>query len=174
MNNAIQLLKEQAVEKRDQVIDAAKKEYNETLQKINELDSRLTGDKTIIRPSKPTLTRRIFENLPNDRAFSQSDVAGILDAFSERKYAKSSINMTISRMLKAGDIKRVRYSKAGKPALYALPDVEVEEEKTMIQWAQEVEGWRTMEPVEIMVEMVENGYELPAACLLYTSPSPRD
>ena len=68
--------------------------------------------------------------------------------------------MTISRMLKAGDIKRVQFAKHDKPALYALPDVEVETEKTMLQWAQQVDGWETMEPVELMVKMTEIGYEM--------------
>jgi len=142
--------------------EAAKKEYNETIRKIGEISSRLTGNKVrqSSRRSKPTLVDLIFDNLPDDRAFTQCDVAGILDAHSERKYAKSSINMTISRMLKAGDIKRVQYATKDKPAMYALPQVNVECEKTMIQWAQQVNGWETMEPVELMVKMTEIGYEM--------------
>ena len=162
MSNPIQQLKQQAVSKRDKAIAAAKEEYNKTLQLISEIDSRLIGkrERKNSRTGKPTLIQMIFENLPDDRAFSQSDVAGILDAHSERKYAKNSINMTISRMLKAGDIKRVQFAKHDKPALYALPDVEVETEKTMLQWAQQVDGWETMEPVELMVKMTEIGYQM--------------
>ena len=68
--------------------------------------------------------------------------------------------MTLSRLLKAGDIKRVRYAKNGRSALFALPDVEVETEKTMLDWAKEVEGWQDLEPVELMVKMTENGYQM--------------
>ena len=162
MSNPIQQLKKQAIQKRDDAIEAAKQEYAETIQKIGELDSRLTGrrKRKSSRRSKPRLVDLIFDNLPDDRAFSQSDVAGILDAHSERKYAKNSINMTISRMLKAGDIKRVRFASNNKPALYALPHVNVECDKTMIQWAMEIPGWEDLKPVEIMVKMTENGYEM--------------
>ena len=68
--------------------------------------------------------------------------------------------MTLSRLLKAGDIKRVRYAKNGGSALFALPSVEVETEKTMLDWAKEVEGWQDLEPVELMVKMTENGYQM--------------
>ena len=63
-------------------------------------------------------------------------------------------------MHKAGDIKRVQFAKAGKPALYALPHVEIECEKTMLDWANEIDGWQDLKPVELMVRMVENGYEM--------------
>ena len=163
--NAIQQLKKEAVTKRDKAIESAKKEYNDTIQKINELDSRLTGKRVrkFSRENKPTLIQLIFDNLPDDRAFTQTDVAGILDAHSHRKYAKTSINMTISRMLKSGDIKRIRYAKNGKPALYALSHVDVEQEKTMLQWAKEIPDWQNIPPVELMVKMTENGYELESA-----------
>ena len=65
-------------------------------------------------------------------------------------------------MLKAGDIKRVQFAKAGKPALYALPHVEVVTEKTMLDSAMEFDGWQDLEPVELMVKMVEAGYEMDA------------
>ena len=68
--------------------------------------------------------------------------------------------MTISRLLKAGDIKRIQYARHGKKALYALPHVDVETEKTMLDWAMEIDGWQDLEPVELMVRMTEAGYEL--------------
>ena len=162
MSNPIQQLKKQAIQKRDDAIEPAKQEYAETIQKIGELDSRLTGrrKRKSSRRSKPRLVDLIFDNLPDDRAFTQTDVCGILAAHADKQYAQRSINMTISRMLKAGDIKRIRFAKHGKPALYALPNVDIEAERTMIDWAKEVDGWRTMKPVELMVRMTENGYEM--------------
>ena len=45
-------------------------------------------------------------------------------------------------------------------AVFALPDVQIPESKTMLDWAKDVEEWQGMPAVEIMVAMVENGYEL--------------
>ena len=50
-----------------------------------------------------------------------------------------------------------------KPALFAMPELDIECEKTMLDWAKEIEGWEDLEPVEIMVRMVENGYEMQVA-----------
>ena len=30
----------------------------------------------------------------------------------------------------------------------------------MIDWAKEIDGWKDMKPVELMVRMTENGYEM--------------
>lgn len=57
----------------------------------------------------------------------------------------------------------MRYAKNGKSALFALPDVQVETEKTMLDWAKEVEGWQDLQPVELMVKMTEAGYEMEVA-----------
>ena len=160
---AIQQLKQEAALKRDALIDAAKAEYNETIQKISEIETRLVGKQRRrgSRRDKIRLVDLIFDHLPNDRPFSFADVEGILEANSRgRNFAKSSINVTVNRMLKAGDIKRVRHSKPGQPALFALPDVQVSEAKTLVEWAMEIDGWKEMEPVELMVRMTENGYEL--------------
>ena len=163
MKTSIQNLRDAAAKKRDAAIKAAKAEYSETVQKIGELESRLSGQRRRkgSKRDRIRLVDIIYDNLPTDRPFSFADVVGILEANpNARTYAQSSINMTISRMLKAGDIKRVRFAKTGQEALFALPDVKVECEKTMLSWAKEVDGWREMEPVELMVRMTENGYEM--------------
>ena len=156
-------LRDAAAEKRDKRIKAAKSEYAETIKRIADIESRLKTKpkRRGARRNRIRLVDIIYDNLPNDRSFGFDDIKGIIDA-KGKSYAKSSINMTISRMLKAGDIKRVQYAKAGKPALYALPHVDVVVEKTMLDWAMEVDGWQDLEPVEIMVKMVEAGYEMDA------------
>jgi len=30
----------------------------------------------------------------------------------------------------------------------------------MLDWAKEIKGWKGMKPVELMVQMVESGYEM--------------
>lgn len=155
-------LREIAAKKRDDAIDRAKADYRAAIEQIAKLE-------TDLRPRQPRGTKKrkirlvdlIHDNLPTDRAFSFADVTGILESIpNARSYAKGSINMTISRLLKAGDIKRVRYAGHGKSALYALPDVNIDGEKTMLEWAREVDGWRDMDPVELMVKMTEAGYEM--------------
>ena len=165
MKTSIQNLRDAAAKKRDAAIKAAKAEYSETVQKIGELETRLSNGRKRrgAKRDRIRLVDIIYDNLPTDRPFSFADVVGILEASPNAKtYAQSSINMTISRMLKAGDIKRVRFAKTGQEALFALPDVKVECEKTMLDWAREVDGYQEMEPVELMVRMTENGYEMDA------------
>ena len=161
MNKSFQELRDIAAAKRDNLIKAAKAEYSETCKRIGELETRLRSKprRRGARSNRIRLVDVIYDNLPTDRAFGFADVEGIIEA-KGKSYAKSSINMTISRMLKAGDIKRVQFAKAGKPALYALPDVQIETQKTMIEWAKQVPEWQTMEPVELMVKMTEIGYEM--------------
>ena len=160
MNNYKQL-REVAAAKRDNLIKAAKAEYSETVKRIADLESRLRPKpkRRGARSNRIRLVDIIYDNLPTDRAFSFADVQGIIEA-KGKSYAKSSINMTISRMLKSGDIKRVQFAKQGRPALYALPNVDVEAEKTMLDWAKGIYGWQDLEPVELMVRMVEAGYEM--------------
>ena len=161
MSKSFQELRDIAAAKRDNLIKAAKDEYAETIKRISDLETRLSTHpkRRGARSNRIRLIDVIYDNLPTDRAFSFADVYGIIES-KGKQYAKSSINMTISRLLKVGDIKRVRLAKTGIPALFALPHVEVESAKTMLDWATEIDGWRDMEPVELMVRMVENGYEM--------------
>lgn len=144
--NAFQQIKADAAAKRDAAIKKAKAEYRATIKQIGELQARLTGPRERGRKNaRIRLIDIVFDNLPTDRAFSYADVAGIIESVpTARDYAQSSINMTISRLLKAGDIKRVQYAKHNKPALFALPSVQIETEKTMLEWAKEVEGWQDL------------------------------
>ena len=48
----------------------------------------------------------------------------------------------------------------GRKAVYARAEFAVETAKTMMDWAKEVDGWRDLEPVELMVAMTENGYQM--------------
>ena len=70
------------------------------------------------------------------------------------------MNANLNRLLHAGAIKRLRHVTAGKPALFSLIDYDTPEAKTMLDWARELEGWEDLEPVELMVRMTENGFEM--------------
>lgn len=164
MNESFKALRDVAAAKRDATIKAAKLEYNETIQKIAELESRLRGQRRPrpnARPGRPKLADHVYDAMPDDRAFSLDDLLGTLnERHPERTWIKQSVNVAVNRFLKAGAIKRVRFAGHKTTALFALPDVDVQEAKTMLDWAKEVYGWETMKPVEIMVKMTEMGYEM--------------
>ena len=160
--NEFRTLREVAAAKRDAAIKRAKDEYSLTVQKIAELESRI-GPKRRPRGNakKPTLADLIYSVLPDDRTFTIDDVCGLVkQAEPGRDRTRATISTNVNRMLHARAIKRVRRATAGKPALFALIDYDAPEARTMLDWAKEVEGWETMEPVELMVKMTEAGFEM--------------
>ena len=128
--NAYKQLREIAAKKRDDAIALARAEYKTSIKEIGKLEIRLQPRQARKPRAKPPAKIRmvdvIYDNLPTDRAFSYADVVAIIETIPTVSYKASSINVTLSRLLKAGDIKRVRYAKNGRSALFALPDVEVE------------------------------------------------
>ena len=163
--NEFRTLRETAASKRDAAIKAAKKEYAITVEKIAELEGRLKGRRKPRAKASPktTLADLIYAQLPDDRTFSVDDVCGLVkNAEPDRERTRATIITNLNRMARAGSIKRVRMATTGKPVLYAMPDLDVPKARTMLDWAKDVEGWETMKPVELMVKMVENGYEMEA------------
>lgn len=161
--NEFSKLREAAASKRDAAIDAAKREYSITIQKIAELQGRFTGTRKPRARAKPktTLADLIYAQLPDDRTFSVNDVHGLVkNAEPDRERTRATIITNLNRMARAGSIKRVRMATTGKPVLYAMADFDEPKARTMIDWAKDVEGWATMKSVELMVKMVENGYEM--------------
>ena len=161
--NEFRTLREVAASKRDAAIRDAKKEYAITVEKIAELEGRFKGRRKPRAKARPktTLADLIYAQLPDDQTFSVDDVCGLVkSAEPERERTRATIITNLNRMARAGSIKRVRMATAGKPVLYAMPDLDVPEARTMLDWAKGVEGWETMKPVELMVRMVENGYEM--------------
>ena len=156
-------LREAAAAKRDGAINRAKAEHAKTVQKIAELEDRIRG-KRRPRPNarpKTTLADTIYSVLPDDRTFTIDDVCGLVkSAEPERERSRASINTNVNRMLHAGTLKRVSYAKAGKPAVFAMMTCVATEARTMLDWAREIDGHRDMPAVELMVAMVEAGYEM--------------
>ena len=78
----------------------------------------------------------------------------------DRDWNRQSVYVVINRLMRQGAIKQISRAGHKRAAVYALPDTPFEPAKTMLDWAKEVEGWETMEPVELMVKMTEAGYEM--------------
>ena len=165
MNEFIKL-REAAAAKRDAEIKLAKDEHAITIAKIAELESRIRGKRRPRSNARPktTLADKIYSVLPNDRTFTLHDVIGLVkNAEKDRERSKATINTNLNRLLHSGSIKRIRHAKAGKPALFAMVDFDAPEARTMLDWAKQVESWENIPPVELMVKMTENGYEMDAS-----------
>ena len=164
MNESIKQLREVAAKKKDDAIRLAKSEYNETVQKIAELEARLMGPRKPrpgARAGAPKIADKIWDAFPRDKPFTLDDVMGFVKAeHPDRKWIRQSVNVAINRFLKAGSIKRIAHPGHKRPAVFALPEVELPEAKTMLDWAKEIDGWESMRPVELMVKMTEAGYEM--------------
>ena len=161
--NEFRTLREAAASKRDAAIRDAKKEYAITVEKIAELEGRFKGRRKPRAKASPktTLADLIYAQLPDDRTFSVDDVCGLVkNAEPDRERTRATIITNLNRMARAGAIKRVRIATTGKPVLYAMADFDGTEARTMLDWAKDVEGWETMETVELMVKMVEDGFEM--------------
>ena len=76
MNESFKELREIAAKKRDKAIKAIKAEYNETIQKIAEVEARLREprQRPNARPGRPRIADKIFEALPTDKTFTLNDV----------------------------------------------------------------------------------------------------
>lgn len=173
--NAFENLRKIAVAKRDKAFKHARDEYNDTIRKIAELESKLTGSR--IRPKSKmdngTLPDIIFHAAPANRPFSIEDACGFIRAADpDRKFTKASVNTTVNRMKNEGVLKHIAAAKGkNQVALYALADADCQpQQKLLIDWAHQIlesnEG--PMKAVEIMVAMTENGYEMqspPAKCV---------
>lgn len=160
--NEFRKLREVAAAKRDAAIKAAKAEHALTIQ-IAELEDRIRGTRRPRANAKPktTLADTIYAVLPDDRSFTVDDVCGLItNAEPDRERSRATVNANLNRLLHAGAIKRLRHVTAGKPALFSLIDYDTPEAKTMLDWARELEGWEDLEPVELMVRMTENGFEM--------------
>ena len=167
MNESFRNIRAIAAKKRDKAIKAAKLEYNETIQKIAELEARLKTTRTPrpgARAGKPKLADLVYEAIPDDKPFTLNDLIGTLKAkHPERNWIKQSVNVAVNRFLKAGAIKRIAHAGHKRAAVFALPEVDLPEAKTMLDWAKGIEGWREMEPVELMVKMTEAGFQMEVA-----------
>lgn len=136
--NEFQKLREVAAKKKDNAIKAAKLEYNESIQKIAELETRLNGTPRAPRANSQCghtkLADLIYSVLPDDRAFSLDDVIGLVNAAdSAREFSRQTIYTNLNRFLHSGEIKRVRHAGHKTVALFAMPGLEADEAKTMLE-----------------------------------------
>lgn len=156
-------LRKQAVEKRDTAIVAARAEYRQSLQQIENLCHSLGGDAP--RPSK-SKARPILElicALIPDRAFTVGEMVEMLrDAHSDRTFNVPTIRTFFPRLAEQGIIRKVSRSVGGQ-VLWAAVGADVDENPframPMTDMAEQV--LRECGPLrlhELVVAMQDRGY----------------
>ena len=153
-----------ARDKRDQAIKKAREVYQAELKQINELELRLKprkpSQKGKPKPSIP-LREKIMEVAPKGSHFT---VAEILKRLELPETDKVIVRSTFDKMIRRGDIKRVRRGRNKVPAIFAVstlgPPTNPVNDLPQIQAAELVlrELGRPVELVVLIVEMLERGF----------------
>ena len=107
--------------KRDAAIKQARLEYQANLEQINELQKRLCKKPSQKGKPKPLVPMRmmIMDAAPVDRAFTVTDALGWLE---RPETDKGLIQSTLGKMIRRGDIRRLRRGRNNIPAIYAVSD----------------------------------------------------
>ena len=107
--------------KRDEAIKTARLEYEATLESINDLQKRLTKKPSQKGKPKPIVPMRmlIMDVVPADRTFTVYD---LLKRLERPDTDKVIVRSTLEKMIKRGDIRRLRRGRNNIPALFAVAD----------------------------------------------------
>ena len=153
-----------AREKRDAAIKQARLEYSATLEQINELQKRLCKKPSQKGRPKPLVPMRmmIMDAAPVDRTFTVSDVLRWLE---RPETDKGLIQSTLCKMIKRGDIRRLRRGRSNVQAIYAVSDYGPSD--LGLNSLSQIEAARLVmadlgKPVDattLVVEMLERGYK---------------
>ena len=157
-------LRRLAREKRDEAIKAARLEHQVTLEEINALQKRLTKKPSQKGKPKPIVPLRvlILDVVPSDSAWTVAEVTKRLE---RPETDENLIRATLSKMLKKGDIKRIRRGRNNIPALFAVKDYGPDDAGlnglSQIEAAEIVlrQLGRPVSLTQLVVEMLERGYE---------------
>ena len=157
-------LREMARAKRDKVIKSVRDDYQATLENINLLEKQLIEPKPSLkgRP-KPAVPMRaeIAEVAPKHSTFTVNDILKLL-GLDETEFTR--VRTTFDRMIKFGEIKRIKRGRRNIPAVFAVadygPPTNELNDLSQIHAAELVlrEIGRPVEAVVLAVEMTERGF----------------
>lgn len=163
--NTFNELRKLAREKRDQQIESIRNEYEATLDSIKKLEKQMITPKPSLRGRpKPAVPMRveIMEVVPKDSTFTAQEVLAWLD-LDDSEFTR--VRTTIYRMIKLGEIKRVRRGRSNIPAIFAVstygPPTNQLNELSQIEAAEVVlrEIGRPVDLTLLCVEMMQRGFE---------------
>jgi len=125
--DAYEILRKQAADKLDKAIVAARKEYRETVDRINSLRRELGHEPPIngLRVGR-TFTELVREHLPQDRPFTADDVLANVQAVEpDRTFKRGTLKTILHKLGDLALIRRVAKDKKGY-VLWAAAGCEVE------------------------------------------------
>ena len=158
-------LRKLARDKRDRAIKFIKDDYSSTLEQINALEKKLIRRKPSLKGrAKPAVPLRveILDCAPRDSTFTVND---ILERLELDESESVRVRTTFDRMIKRGDIKRVKRGRKNIPALFAVstygPPTNQLNDLSQIEAAEVVlrEIGRPLSVAQLAVEMLERGFE---------------
>ena len=165
MNTTFNELRKLARDKRDKSIQSSRYQYQSTLDNINTLEKQLIEPKPSLkgRP-KPAVPLRadIMEVAPKDSVFTVNDILKLLD-LDESEFTR--VRTTFDRMIKFGEIKRIKRGRQGVPAVFAVstygPPTNELNDLSQIEAAEIVlrEIGRPITLTALCVELMERGFE---------------
>ena len=163
--NTFNELRKLARDQRDAAIKLIKGDYQNALNEINYLEKRLKPRKpSLMGRSKPAVPLRaeIMELAPKHSTFTVKDVLTLL-GFDESEFVR--VRTTFDRMIKFGEIKRVKRGRRNIPAVFAVstygPPTNQLNDLSQIEAAEVVlrEIGRPVDLTLLCVEMMERGFE---------------
>jgi hypothetical protein len=165
MNTTFNELRKLARDKRDAAIKAVRDEYQASLNEINRLQRQLIPPKPSLRgqpkPDVP-LRAQIVEVAPKHSTFTVRDILTLLE-LPDEDFAR--VRTTFDRLIKRGEIKRIKRGRANIPAIFAVtsygPPTNELNDLNQIQAAEIVlrEIGRPVDLTLLCVEMMERGFE---------------
>jgi hypothetical protein len=131
--DALEQLRKQAAQKRDEAIQAARDEYQRNLRTISELGLRLGHKIKTFRgtPAKRIICDLILDYMPKDRPFSHREIVATLrKAAPGRQFQEPTIRTMFKKLADDGKVRRIRKGDHGF-MLWAAPDCPVEDQGPM-------------------------------------------
>ena len=165
MNTTFNELRKLARDKRDKAIKTIRDDYEATVAEINRLQKTLIAPKPSLRGRpKPTVPMRveILDAVPKQSTFTAQEVLKWLE-LDDSEFTR--VRTTIYRMIKLGEIKRVKRGRRNIPAIFAVssygPPTNQLNELSQIEAAEIVlrEIGRPVDLTVLCVEMLERGFE---------------
>lgn len=161
--DAFELLRQQAADKLDKAIKAARDEYRAEVAKINELRAALGYENPLGLRTRKRIGDMLEEHYPSDRTFTVDEIVATTQAaYPDIRFRRDSVRSAMQRHKEQGIIRRVCKQDKGT-TIWAVADLAVTEvpygAMSFADVAEEIlVGSQGMRPAELVVAMQTAGY----------------